>query len=51
MINGVTIPKGVVVDVPLHMVHKDPQYWPNPEEFDPERCMLQHININSYVRT
>ncbi|XP_041893487.1 cytochrome P450 3A9-like [Corvus kubaryi] len=36
-INGVTIPKGVVVTIPPYVMHRDPEYWPNPEEFRPER--------------
>ena len=43
VINGVTFPKGVSVDVPIHLIHKDPQHWPNPEDFDPERLRLQYI--------
>ncbi|XP_064405389.1 cytochrome P450 3A24-like [Halichondria panicea] len=37
VLNGVTVPKGVIVDVPVYTIHKDPRYWPNPEVFDPER--------------
>ncbi|NXK89631.1 CP3A9 protein, partial [Formicarius rufipectus] len=36
-INGVTIPKGTIVMVPANIMHLNPEYWPNPEEFRPER--------------
>ncbi|KAM6121667.1 cytochrome P450 3A29-like [Phoenicopterus ruber ruber] len=36
-LNGVTIPKGVVVMIPAYVLHRDPEYWPEPEEFRPER--------------
>ena len=36
-INGLVIPKGTVVMVPLWVMHRDPDLWPNPEEFRPER--------------
>ncbi|XP_076416985.1 cytochrome P450 3A25-like isoform X1 [Peromyscus maniculatus bairdii] len=36
-INGVFIPKGTVVMVPTYSLHRDPEYWPEPEEFCPER--------------
>ncbi|XP_023792598.1 cytochrome P450 3A9-like [Cyanistes caeruleus] len=36
-INGVTIPKGVVVTIPPYVLHRDPEFWPNPDEFRPER--------------
>uniref|UniRef100_UPI00398ECA9E cytochrome P450 3A30-like n=1 Tax=Pristiophorus japonicus TaxID=55135 RepID=UPI00398ECA9E len=36
-LSGVTIPKGTVVMVPAYVLHHDPAYWPEPEEFRPER--------------
>ncbi|NXE19085.1 CP3A9 protein, partial [Ardeotis kori] len=36
-INGVTIPKGAIVIIPTYTLHHNPEYWPNPEEFRPER--------------
>lgn len=38
-IEGVTIPKGTVITVPVYALHRDPDLWPNPEEFKPERCL------------
>lgn len=34
---GVKIKKGQVVVVPVYPLHYDPETYPNPEEFDPER--------------
>ncbi|XP_060696804.1 cytochrome P450 3A21-like [Hemiscyllium ocellatum] len=36
-LNGVTVPKGTIVMVPAYVLHHDPKYWPEPEEFRPER--------------
>ncbi|XP_062444115.1 cytochrome P450 3A9-like [Rhea pennata] len=36
-ISGVTIPKGTVVMIPPFTLHHNPEYWPEPEEFRPER--------------
>ncbi|XP_023238548.1 cytochrome P450 3A29-like [Centruroides sculpturatus] len=31
------IPKGMIVQVPSFLLHRDPDYWDRPEEFRPER--------------
>lgn len=37
-INGLVIPKDMVVMVPTWPLHRDPEVWPEPEAFKPERC-------------
>ncbi len=37
IINNIRFLPGVKVMMPVHGVHWCPEYWPNPERFDPER--------------
>jgi len=36
-IKGVPIPKGMTIGIPIYALQNDPEVWPNPEKFDPER--------------
>ncbi|GIY30714.1 cytochrome P450 3A29 [Caerostris extrusa] len=34
---GITVPKGMIVTVPVYAVHRDPEIYPDPEAFNPDR--------------
>jgi cytochrome P450 family 3 subfamily A len=36
-VKGTKVPKGMVVVIPVHALNNDPEVWPNPEQYDPER--------------
>jgi hypothetical protein len=38
-IDGVTIEKGCSVQIPIWVIHYNPEYYPDPEKFDPERYL------------
>ncbi|XP_040891278.1 cytochrome P450 3A30-like [Toxotes jaculatrix] len=49
-INGLVIPKDMVVMVPTWPLHRDPDLWPEPEAFKPERFSKQNKeNIDPYT--
>ena len=36
-IAGYNIPKGTSLTFSIYAIHHDPEYWPDPDRFDPER--------------
>ena len=37
--NGFKIPVGTRITIPIHLIHRHPDYWTNPDEFQPERWL------------
>lgn len=42
VIDGHRIPRGSTVLIPIHAIHHDERWWPDPERFDPTRFMPDH---------
>eukprot|EP01116_Phalansterium_solitarium_P001904 TRINITY_DN1173_c0_g1_i7.p2 TRINITY_DN1173_c0_g1~~TRINITY_DN1173_c0_g1_i7.p2 ORF type:complete len:251 (+),score=59.05 TRINITY_DN1173_c0_g1_i7:795-1547(+) len=42
VIDGYRIPKGTVVGVSMYTIHHDPEFWPDPEKFDPDRFVAEN---------
>lgn len=44
------VPKGTQVTIPIYSIHRDPEYFPDPMKFDPERFSEENIkNIRPFT--
>ena len=42
--NEATVIRGMDIFLSLYNIHRDPNYWPNPDQFDPERFARPYSN-------
>ena len=47
-IGGYHIPKGTRLLVNAWKMHQDPDVWSNPEEFQPERFLINHETVDVF---
>ncbi|XP_049271533.1 cytochrome P450 3A8 [Rhipicephalus sanguineus] len=40
---GIRVPKGCVIGIPVYSMHRDPEFFPNPEKFDPDRFSEKNV--------
>lgn len=43
--NNITIKKGTRIGIPTYIVHHNPDFWPEPELFKPERFLKENAGI------
>lgn len=49
-IGDIAIPKGMIINIPVIALHMDPEYWPEPEKFIPERFTAENkAKMDSFV--
>ncbi|CAN7974914.1 unnamed protein product [Ixodes persulcatus] len=44
---GIKVPKGCIIAIPIYSMHHDPEYFPDPFTFKPERQETIRTNIES----
>ncbi|XP_055707519.1 probable cytochrome P450 4ac1 [Phlebotomus papatasi] len=42
-VNGYPVPTGTIVALHIFDLHRDPQYFPDPERFDPDRFLPEQV--------
>ncbi|XP_063388699.1 cytochrome P450 4g15-like [Cydia fagiglandana] len=48
----ITLPVGTSLAIPIHILHRNPKYWPNPDKVDPGRFLPENAELrdpNAFV--
>ncbi len=49
-LKGAKVPAGTRLVIPIHLLHRHPKYWKDPEEFRPERWLgKEHPSSHKYA--
>ena len=46
---GIKIPRGTTIEVHPYALHRDPDYWPEPNQFKPERFLEPKHHPWAYI--
>lgn len=41
--SNIIFPKKTMLFIPVYAIHHDPEYYPEPEKFDPERFSVENV--------
>ncbi|KPP60248.1 hypothetical protein Z043_121765 [Scleropages formosus] len=51
VVNGIFLPKGATVEIPAGFLHYDPDHWPEPDKFIPERHPFVYLPFGAGPRS
>jgi len=37
------VPSGAIIQIQIYDIHRNPNFWPNPDIFDPDRFLPENI--------
>lgn len=48
--SNIILQKGTKVWIPVHAIHHDEKYFPQPEKFDPQRFTAEEVNNRDNIK-